>query len=115
MIPRINKLRKDRGYFLERKVETNFLNVPKEFLAMKPTMAAITSFEGRSTLSATAPVLSKMSLALVKPLLIARMSIIKASAIIMKIMDQIVTKIIKAISKGDIRQVYSMSATIEYF
>lgn len=65
-------------------------------------MVAITNFEGRSTLSATAPVLSKISLAFDNPFLIVRISMTKAIAIIMKITDQIVTRMIKAISKADI-------------
>ncbi len=76
--------------------------VPKEFLATKPTIVAITNFEGRSTLSATAPVLSKISLAFERPFLIVNISIIIATAMMIKIIDQIETRIINAISRGDI-------------
>lgn len=81
---------------------------PSEFLAMKPTIEAMTTFEGRSTLLATASVLSSISLALFKALFIERMSITKATAIMIKIMDQMMTKIIKAISRTDMGLVYSI-------
>ena len=78
------------------------MTVPKEFLATKPTIVAMTSFEGRSTLSATAPVLSRKVFALEIPFLIATTNIITAMAIIIKNIDQIETKIIRAISNADI-------------
>ena len=71
-------------------------------------MEAMTTFEGRSTLSATALVLSIISLALVSAFLMVKMSITKAMAIIMKIMDQMMTKMIRAISRTD------MGTSIQY-
>lgn len=68
---------------------------------MKAIIDAITTFEGRSTLSATASVLSKISLALVTARFIAKKIITKAIPIIRKIMDQITTNIIKAASRTD--------------
>lgn len=79
-----------------------FLIVPKEFLAIKATIEAITTFEGKSTLSATASVLSKISFALVIARLIEKKIITKAIPMIRKIMDQITTKTISAVSKTDI-------------
>lgn len=79
----------------------SFFIGPMEFLAMKATIEAITTFEGRSTLSATASVFSKISLALVIALLTAKKIITKDMPIIKKIIDQMATKIIKAISRAD--------------
>lgn len=69
---------------------------------MKPTIEAIITFEGKSTLFATASVLSRISLALLRPFLIVRINITSATAIIIKMTDQIETRMIKAISSGDI-------------
>lgn len=85
-----------------RKPEIILVIGPREFFAIKPTIEAMTNLEGKSTLSAAASVLSKMSLALVMAFLIAKKTIIKATAIMMKIMDQMTTKIIRAISRTDI-------------
>lgn len=68
---------------------------------MKATIDAITTFEGRSTLSATASVLSKISLALVIARFIAKKINTSAKPIIRKIIDQITTRIIKVISRAD--------------
>ena len=76
-----------------------FLIVPKEFLAIKATIEAITTFEGRSTLSATASVLSKISLALPIALLIEKKIITRAIPMIRKIIDHITTKIISVASR----------------
>src|SRR5947208_2746565 len=94
-------LKPDHSYFFDIIPLIIFLTVPKEFLAMKATIEAITTLEGKSTLLATASVLSKISLALLTALLIDKATIIKATAIIRKIMDQMTTRTIKAISKID--------------
>lgn len=81
---------------------------PIEFLAMKPTIEAITTLEGKSTLSATASVLSRILLALPMAFLMAMKTIITATPMTMKIMDQMTTRIIRAISRTDIPVVYSI-------
>ena len=95
------KNREDNYFFAINPLRI-FLIVPNEFLAIKPTIEAMTIFEGKSTLSAIAPVLSIISLALLSPLLMVRISITKAMAIIIKITDQMTTKTIKATSSTDI-------------
>ena len=87
---------------MEIKLLIIFLIGPNEFLAIKATIEAMTTFEGRSTLLAIFSVLSKISFALVKALLIAKINIIKAIAIIIKIIDQMTTRIISALSRTDI-------------
>lgn len=96
-------------YFFDIKLLIIFLIGPKEFFAIKATIEAMTTLEGKSTLLATASVLSRISLALPNALFMARISMIKAIPIIRKIMDQITTKIIKAISRTDIIIKYTAS------
>lgn len=75
---------------------------------MKATIEAITTFEGKFTFEATSSVLSKIALALLIALLTARKTSSNAIPIIKKIIDQIVTKIIKATSKPDMFLAYSL-------
>lgn len=98
--------RRNQDFLRFRKPEINLVIGPTEFLAMKAIIEAVMTFEGISALSAIASVLSRILLVFLIALFMARKTIIKAAAIIIKIIDQIITKIIRTISKAVMGIVY---------